>query len=67
MADMDVINQAITDALSGPEEVDSDNTRVRDRKIADLVAGAEFLANQEAAKRGARSIRIQKIRPGGAV
>lgn len=51
----------------GIKKVQIGNQAVEQHSIADQIAAAEFLANQQAASRTRQPIRVGRFTPGGAV
>lgn len=63
----DNVPDAIEQNALGPKRVQVGNQSVEQQSLADQIAAAEFLQNQQARSGTAVPIRFAKIRPGGAV
>lgn len=61
------LKDEITSNAQGPAEMEGDEGRVHQHRLADQIAADKYLAAQRADAAGVTGLRFQKISPPGAV
>ncbi|PHR99589.1 MAG: hypothetical protein COA78_24790 [Blastopirellula sp.] len=62
----DELDDAITEAASGPREMTVDGITTKEHSLPDLIAYDRHQASKTAAKKGG-GFSVRKIRPGGSI